>query len=136
MAADKVHTAEIKMKNGVLCNGNVFQNALRSVRRKALGSDQCSDLRNTVAASQLWSSIIHLTGENVFLEAFFTNAAIASKCLDVDFVYLDDTSCTNVFSLPLMASCAETQRQESTHSHGESFKIGQQQKLSADFSTS
>ena len=80
----------------------MFQNALRSVRRD-LGTDQCRDLRNTVAASSLLSSVIHLTSDNVFLEAFFTNTALASKCIDIDFVYIDDTSCTNVFSLPLMA---------------------------------
>ena len=49
MAVDKVNIAEIKLKNDVLCNRNVFQNSLRSVR-KAHGCDQCRDLRNTVAA--------------------------------------------------------------------------------------
>ena len=102
MGAEKVQTAEIKLKMGVLCNRNVFQNALRGVR-KDLCDDQCRDLRNTVSASDLWSSPINLTPDNVFLEAFFTNTALASKSLNVDIVYLDDTSCTNSFSLPLMA---------------------------------
>ena len=102
MATDKVNTAEIKMINGVLCNRNVFQNALRSVK-KDLCCDQCRDLRNTVATSHLWTSTIHLTADNVFVEAFFTNTVLVSKCLEVNFVYLDDTSCTNAFSLPLMA---------------------------------
>ena len=101
MAAEKVNTTEIKLKNGVLCNRDVFQNALRSVR-KELSTDQCRDLRNTVSSSHLWSSVIHLSSDNVFVEAFFTNTALASKCLNIEFVYLDDTSCTNSFCLPLM----------------------------------
>ena len=102
MGAEKVQTAEIKLKMGVLCNRNLFQNALMGVR-KELCTDQCRDLRNTVASSNLWSSLINLTPHNMSLEAFFTNTVIASKSLNVDFVYIDDTSCINSVSLPLMA---------------------------------
>ena len=38
----------------------------------------------------------------MFVEAFFANAVLASKHFPVDFVYLDDTSCANMFSLPLV----------------------------------
>ena len=101
MAARKVRTPEIKMAVGALCNGDVFQNVLRPVRA-TLGADQCRDLRNAASSSSLWSSSINLTRENVFVEAFFTNSAIVSKSFVVDFVYLDDTSCANVFSLPVV----------------------------------
>ena len=91
MASNKVRTPEIKMAVGALCNGDVFQNALRPVKA-TLGADQCRSLRDAAASSSLLTSSIHLTRENVFVEAFFTNTALVSKSLVVDFVYLDDTS--------------------------------------------
>ena len=101
MASNKVRTPEIKMAVGALCNGDVFQNALRPVKA-TLGADQCRSLLNAAASSNIWTSTIHLTRDNVFVEAFFTNTALVSKSFVVDFVYLDDTSCANVFSLPIV----------------------------------
>ena len=101
MANRKVKTPEIKMEVGAVCNGDVFQNVLRSVRT-ALGSQQCRELRNAASSSSIWESVIHLTEDNMFVEAFFANAVLASKHFPVDFVYLDNISCANVFSLPLV----------------------------------
>ena len=118
MAARKVRTPEIKMAVGALCNGDVFQNALRPVRA-TLGADQCRDLRNAASSSTLWTSSINLTRENVFVEAFFTNSALVSKSFVVDFVYLDDTSCVNVFSLPIVCVlCRDASSQTHTVAWG------------------
>ena len=66
-------------------------------------SEQCRALRNAACRSTLWSSQIHLTNDNVFIEAFFTNSALSPSCVDNDIVFIDDTSCANVFSLPLVS---------------------------------
>ena len=102
MAMKKTPTEEIKMRVGAVCNGDVFQNALRGVR-KDICSEQCRALRNAACGSGLWSSEIHLTRDNVFVEAFFTNTALSPSCIDNDIVFIDDTSCANVFSLPLVS---------------------------------
>ena len=91
--------AEIRRQHGILCNKNVLQNAMRSAR-KELVSEQSRSLRDAAASSQLWSTEIHLCEDNVFHEAFFVNAVLVSRRLDVVHVFMDDTSCTNHFSFP------------------------------------
>ena len=65
--------------------------------------DQSRALRDAAALSDVWSSEIQLTEDNIFHEAFFVNSALVSARLRVDHVYIDDTSCTNVFNLPLVS---------------------------------
>ena len=50
MAMKKTPTEEIKMRVGAVCNGDVFQNALRGVR-KDICSEQCRALRNAACWS-------------------------------------------------------------------------------------
>ena len=50
----------------------------------------------------MWSSEIHLGDDNVFVEAFFSNAKVCSMRVDFDLVYVDDTACTNIFMLPVV----------------------------------
>ena len=102
MTMKKTRTPEIKMAVGALCNRNVFQNALRGVRKDIL-SDQCRALRNETSVSNLWSTEIHLTHENVFVEAFFVNTALSPSCIDNNIAFIDDTTCANIFSLPLVS---------------------------------
>ena len=101
MAMNKTRTPEIKMALGALCNRNVFQNALRGIRKDIL-SEQCRALRNEANMSKLWSNEIHLTRENVSIEAIFMNTALSPSCIDNNVVFIDDTSCANVFSLTLV----------------------------------
>ena len=65
-------------------------------------SDQARSLRNAVNDSKVWSSEIHLNRDNVFIEAFSANSVLVSKRLHVMFVYVDDTACSNTFSLPVI----------------------------------
>ena len=93
---------EIKMRHNVLCRKDVFQNAVRNTR--ALSKvDQARSLRNAVHESKVWSSEIHLNDDNVFIEAFFANSVLVSKRLQMGFVYVDDTACSNSFSLPVIS---------------------------------
>ena len=62
--------AETKMKMGVLCSKHAFQNAIRS-SRACLRSDQSRSLRDVARESTVWSSEIHISGTNEFVEAFF-----------------------------------------------------------------
>ena len=94
--------ADIRMACGALCNKDIFQNALRRARWE-LRTDQSRSLRDAAAHSVIWSSEIHLTIDNIFFEAFFVNGALLAKRLLVTQVFMDDTSCTNEFSLPLVA---------------------------------
>ena len=65
--------------------------------------DQSRALRDAAALSDVWSSEIQLTEDNIFQEAFFVNSALVSARLLVDHIYIDDTSCTNLFNLPLVS---------------------------------
>ena len=95
------HTgAEIRRANGVLCNKDVLYNAVRSAREE-MRAEQSRALRDAAAASGIWSTEIHLTGDSVFSEAFFVNAVLAARRLRVAHVFMDDTSCTNTFGLPV-----------------------------------
>ena len=100
--AENKTTAEIMKELDIVCNNDVFQNAIRRTRASSK-EDQARRLRDTAAESKLWSSDIRLTGENVFYEAFFVNTKLLGTGLGIDFVFIDDTSCTNPFSLPVVA---------------------------------
>ena len=93
---------EIRMKNDVLCNKDVLYNAMRSAREE-MRTDQSRALRDAAATSDVWSSEISLAEDNTFQEAFFVNDALLSARLRVDHVYIDDTSCTNVFNFPIVS---------------------------------
>ena len=93
---------EIRMKNDVLCNKDVLYNAMRGAREE-MRTDQSRALRDAAASSEVWSSEMQLTEEKIFQEAFFVNSALVSARLRVDHIYIDDTSCTNLFNLPLVS---------------------------------
>ena len=93
---------EIRMKNDVLCNKDVMYNAMRGGLEE-MRTDQSRALLDAAALSDVWSSKIQLTEDNIFQEAFFVNSALVSARLRVDHVYIDDTSCTNVFNFPLVS---------------------------------
>ena len=102
MVAMKATTAEIKMAHNVLCNKDVFQNAIREARANAK-ADQARAVRDAVKNSTVWSSEVHLNSNNMFVEAFFVNSVLLAKRLEVEFVYVDDTSCSNDFYLPVIS---------------------------------
>ena len=102
MVVQNKPSAEIRLTTGALCNKHVFQNALRQARSD-IRADQSRALREAASQSAIWSSEIHLTGENAFFEAFFVNSVLLTKRLRVTHVFMDDTSCTNEFSLPVVA---------------------------------
>ena len=102
MAQKNIPCAAVKMQLGVLCSDDAFQNVLRETRREMKG-DQARALRDAAAGSRRWASEVHLTANNVFLEAFFVNAVILTKRLDVPFVFVDDTACSNMFHLPVIS---------------------------------
>ena len=94
--------SEMIVKNDVFCSKHVFQNSLRRFRSDKK-QDQSREIRDTVRLSSLWDSQIRLTNENVFEEIFFINRPLISMGAKIDFVYVDDTSCANEFSLPLIS---------------------------------
>ena len=97
------HTSsEIRRANGVLCNKDVFYNAVRSAREEKR-AEQSRALRDAAAASTIWSTEIRLTEDSVFAEAFFVNAVLVARRLRVAHVFMDDTSCTNTFGLPVVS---------------------------------
>ena len=102
MASRNIPCAVIKMQLDVRCPDDVFQNVLRATRRE-LKADKARALRDAAAVSPLWSSEVHLTPDSVFVEAFFVNALLVAKGVDTSFVFVDDTACTNMFHLPVMA---------------------------------
>ena len=102
MVAMKATTADIKMAHNVLCNKDVFQNAIREARANAK-ADQARAVRDAVKNSTVWSSEVHLNSNNMFVEAFFVNSVLLAKRLEVEFVYVDDTSCSNDFYLPVIS---------------------------------
>ena len=73
MTAERRPTASIKIAHNVLCNNDVFYNAVRRVRLE-LVSEQARALRDAAALSDAWFSEMHLGANNVFVEAFFANA--------------------------------------------------------------
>ena len=93
---------DIEIEHNVLCNKHVFQNAVRKVRAETR-QDQARAVRDLAMMSRLWSSEIHLSADNVFMEAFFANSFLVARRLSVKFVFVDDTSCSNDFSLPLVS---------------------------------
>ena len=101
MALAQRPCASIKMDNGVFCDNGVFYNVIGKVRSDQI-SGQARALRDAASASVLWSSEIHLGDDNVFVEAFFSNAKVCPICVDFDLVYDDDTTCTNIFMLPVV----------------------------------
>ena len=82
---------DIVMKHNILWSKHVFQNAVRNARAVAR-MDQARAVRNAANESKTWSSLIHLNSDNVFVEAFFANTVLVARELDVDFVFVDDTS--------------------------------------------
>ena len=102
MAGEKRTCAAMKIECNALCSNDVFQNAVRSARARA-NADQSRALRNAVASSDVWASEVHVDASNVFVEAFFANAALVAKRVSVNFVFVDDTACTNAFMFPLVA---------------------------------
>ena len=93
---------DIEMSHNVLCSKHVLQNALRKARAEAR-QDQARAIRDLAGMSRTWSSEIRLDTDNVFVEAFFANAVLVARRLVVKFVFVDDTSCSNCFSLPLVS---------------------------------
>ena len=93
---------EIKMTHNVLCSKDIFQNAVREARANAK-ADQARAVRDTVKKSTIWTSEVHIDADNVFVEAFFVNSVLLAKRLKVEFVYVDDTSCSNDFYLPVIS---------------------------------
>ena len=106
-------STEIAMDNNVLCNKNVLHNALRPFRSDKR-VDQTRELRDTVRSSDLWNSRIILNSDNIFMEMFFINRHLLSMRMKVEFVFVDDTACTNVFAFPLIAVLC---RSDSGHVH-------------------
>ena len=102
MAGEKRTCAAMKIECNALCSNDVFQNVVRSARARA-NADQSRALRNAVASSDVWASEVHVDASNVFVEAFFANAALVAKRVSVNFVFVDDTACTNAFMFPLVA---------------------------------
>ena len=81
---------DIAMKYDVLCSKHVFQNAVRDARVNAR-MDQARAIRDVANKSNVWSSVIHLNSDNVFIEAFVVNSVLIARKLKVDFVFVDDT---------------------------------------------
>ena len=78
---------DIVMKHDVLCSKHVFQNAVRNARAVAR-MDQARAIRDVANKSKMWSSVIHLNSDNVFVEAFFVNCVLVARRLEVRlFVY-------------------------------------------------
>ena len=102
------------MQHNLLCNNDVFQNVVREAHRR-INSGQARALRDAAAKSGVWSSTIHLTDNNVFSEAFFVNAVLVAKRVDLDIVYVDDTACVNAFMLPVVVMLARD-AMNNTHS--------------------
>ena len=102
MISNGASSFEIERKFNVLCNKHVFQNAVRDARAVAR-SDQARALRDVANRSNVWNSVIHLDSDNVFVEAFFVNSVLLARRLDVKFVFVDDTSCSNDFGFPVMS---------------------------------
>ena len=90
------------MTHNVLCSKDIFQNAVREARANAK-ADQARAVRDTVKKSTIWTSEVHIDADNVFVEAFFVNSVLLAKRLKVEFVYVDDTSCSNDFYLPVIS---------------------------------
>ena len=67
-----------------------------------MNAEQARALRDIVAVSTRWCLRINITDNNAFLEAFFVKAVLASKRVDMDVVYVDDTACTNAFMFPVV----------------------------------
>ena len=119
MVAEKRPCSAIRMRNNLLCNNDVFQNAVRGAHRR-MNSEQARALRDAAAKSGVWSSAIHLTDNNVFSEAFFVNAVVVAKRVDLDIVYVDDTACVNAFMLPVVVMLA---RDASNNTHSIAWGI-------------
>ena len=85
--------------------------------RSKVTNEQSRALRDTVRKSDLWGSEIHLDESNVFVEAFFINSALVSKGLEVTFVFVDDTLCTNSFMFPVIAVLCQD-ASKATHAVG------------------
>ena len=116
MVAERRPCSSIKLTCNALCSNSVFQNVLRNPRSKVM-NEQSRALRDTVHKSDLWGSEIHLDESNVFVEAFFINSALVSNGLEVVFVFVDDTSCTNSFMFPVIAVLCQD-ASKATHAVG------------------
>ena len=66
-----------------------------------MNSDHDRALRDAAAMSIVWSSTVHLTDTNMFLEVFFVNAVLIAKRVDAGIAYIDGTACVNAFMLPV-----------------------------------
>ena len=102
MVGQNKTSTEIAMANDVFCNKHIFQNAMRPFRCEKR-ADQAREIRDTIRSSNMWNSEIHLANDNVFEAMFFVNRQLVVKGVQIDVVYVDDTSCTNVFHFPLIA---------------------------------
>ena len=119
MALARRPCVAIKMENDVFCNKDVFYNLFRKVRSDQI-SGQARALRDAARASDLWSPEVRLGDDNVFVEAFFSNAKVCSMRVDFDLVYVDDTACANIFMLPVVVVLGATALDRFTFSHGAS----------------
>ena len=102
MVSQGATCCDMVMKHDVLCNKHVFQNTVRNARAVAR-LDQARAIRDVANKSKMWSSVIHLNSNNVFIEAFFVNPVLVARKLEVDFVFVDDTSSSNDFCLSLIS---------------------------------
>ena len=117
MARQNKTSAEIAMANDVFCDKHIFQNAMRPFRCEKR-ADQAREIRDAVRSSDLWNSEIHSANDNVFEAMFFVNWQLVAKGVQIDVVYVDDTSCTNVFHFPSSPSSFAATRVMSTTSRG------------------
>ena len=116
MVTENHQCSQIRMRHNLLCNNNVFQNVVREAHKR-MNADQARGLRDAAARSMVWSSTIHLTDTNMFLEAFFVNAVLVAKRVDPDIVYVDDTACVNAFMLPVVVMLVRDEM-NNTHALG------------------
>ena len=93
MARQNKSSAEIAMANDVFCNKHIFPNTMRPFRDEKR-ADQAREIRDAARSSDLWNSEIHLANDNVFEAMFFVNRQLIAKGVQIDVVYVDDTSCT------------------------------------------
>ena len=100
MMTEKHPRSQIRVQHNLLCNNDVFQNIVREAHKR-MNSDHDRALRDAAAMSIVWSSTVHLTDTNMFLEVFFVNAVLIAKRVDAGIAYIDGTACVNAFMLPV-----------------------------------
>ena len=70
MVAEKHPCSAIRMRTNLLCNNDVFQNAVRGAHRR-MNSEQTRALRDAASKSGVWSSAVHLAEDKCFRRRSF-----------------------------------------------------------------